>query len=230
MVRLDGTSELHRAPPFRRTDHGEVVMSGKPRTLEFWDARREELLRSAQAELAESGVERLTLERVAKRAGVSKGAVQYAFGSKDQLLGELAHDNLYGIYSDGMAKTVGDGPLDLVELIDALSRGLASDEDRLVALVALFGMARRSEPTRDALSNFYNQTDAAIAQALLDAGIEVADDEALARLVRGTRGAILGMFVHWVVHPQDRTLDDVAREVRNMLTRLLVSEEPAGAM
>jgi AcrR family transcriptional regulator len=206
-------------------------MSGKPRTLEFWDARREELLRAAQAEIAESGVERLTLERVAKRAGVSKGAVQYAFGSKDQLLGELAHDNLYGIYSDGVANTPpGEGPLDLVELIDALSRGLASDEDRLVTLVAIFGMARRSEATRDALSNFYLQTDAAIAKALLDAGIQVADDEALARLVRGTRGAVLGMFVHWVVHPQDRTLDDVAGEVHDMLTRLLVSEEPAGAV
>lgn len=206
-------------------------MSGKPRPLEFWDSRREELLRSAQAELAESGVEGLTLERVARRAGVSKGAVQYAFGSKDQLLGELAHDNLYGIYSDGVALTPpGEGPLDLRELIDALARGLASDEDRLVALVALFGMARRSEATRDALSNFYEQTDAAIAKALLDAGIVVADDDALARLVRGTRGAVLGMFVHWVVHPQGRTLDDVAGEVRDMLSRLLASEEPAGAI
>jgi AcrR family transcriptional regulator len=206
-------------------------MSGKPRTLEFWDARREGLLRAAQAEIAEAGVEGLTLERVARRAGVSKGAVQYAFGSKDQLLGELAHDNLYRIYSDGIATTPpDDGPLDLVELIDALSRGLASDEDRLVTLVAVFGMARRSEATRDALSNFYTQTDTAIAKALLDAGIEVADDDALARLVRGTRGAVLGMFVHWVVHPQDRTLDDVAGEVREMLTRLLVTEEPAGAV
>lgn len=207
-------------------------MSGKRRTLEFWDARREELLRAAQAELAESGVEGLTLERVARRAGVSKGAVQYAFGSKDQLLGELAHDNLFGIFSDGVAmgQEENDGPLTLVELIDALSRGLASDEDRLVALVALFGMARRSEATRDALTNFYVQTDARIAQSLLDAGIEVADDAALAKVVRGTRGAVLGMFVHWVVHPQDRTLDDVAQEVRGMLTRLLVTEEPAGAV
>ncbi len=206
-------------------------MSGKKRTLEFWDARREELLRAAQAELAESGVEGLTLERVARRAGVSKGAVQYAFGSKDQLLGELAHDNLFGIFSDGVAMGHGldDGPMDLVELIDGLSRGLASDEDRLVALVALFGMARRSEATRDALTNFYVQTDARIAKSLLDAGIEVADEEALAQVVRGTRGAVLGMFVHWVVHPQDRTLDDVAQEVRSMLTRLLITEEPVEA-
>jgi AcrR family transcriptional regulator len=204
-------------------------MSGKPRTLEYWDARREELLRSAQAELAESGVEGLTLERVARRAGVSKGAVQYAFGSKDQLLGELAHDNLYGIFSDGIAVAREGDPLSLVDLIDALSRGLASDEDRLVALVALFATARRSQATRDALSNFYLQTDPLIARALTDAGIEAESEEELAKIVRGTRGAIIGMFVHWVVHPQNRTLDDVAQEVRGMLTRLLIRDEPARA-
>ena len=33
----------------------------------------------------------------------------------------------------------------------------------------------------------------------------------------------------WVVHPQDRTLDDVAREVRGMLTRLLVGQGPVPA-
>lgn len=204
-------------------------MSGKPRTLEFWDARREGLLRAARAELAESGVEGLTLERVARRAGVSKGAVQYAFGSKDQLLGELAHDTLFSIYSDGIAATREGEPIDLTDLVDALSRGLASDEGRLVALVALMATARRSEATRDALANFYVQTDARIAQSLTDAGITTSSEEELAKVVRGTRGAVLGMFVHWVVHPQDRTLDDVAQEVRGMLTRLLMGQEPAVA-
>ena len=204
-------------------------MSGKPRTLEFWDARREGLLRAARAELADSGVEGLTLERVARRAGVSKGAVQYAFGSKDQLLGELAHDTLFSIYSDGIAATREGEPIDLTDLVDALSRGLASDEGRLVALVALMATARRSEATRDALANFYVQTDARIAQSLTDAGITTSSDEELAKVVRGTRGAVLGMFVHWVVHPQGRTLDEVAQEVRGMLTRLLMGQEPAVA-
>ena len=35
--------------------------------------------------------------------------------------------------------------------------------------------------------------------------------------------------MHWVVHPQDRTLDDFAQEVCSMLTRLLVTEEPIEA-
>lgn len=74
------------------------------------------------------------------------------------------------------------------------------------------------------------QTDARIARALVDAGVTTSGDEQLAEVVRGTRGAVLGMFVHWVVHPQDRTPDDVARKVRGMLTRLLVGREPARAV
>lgn len=205
-------------------------MPGKPRPLEFWDSRREELLRAARTELAETGVEGLTLERVARRAGVSKGAVQYAFGSKDELLGQLARDTLFSIFSDGIAAAHTGERITLPEVIDALSRGLASDEGRLVALVAIFGTARRSAATQEALETFYLQTDSRIAQALLDAGVEPVDDSHLARIVRGTRGAVLGMFVHWVVHPQGRSLDDVTLEVREMLGRLLPAHDGAGAV
>ena len=194
-------------------------MAGKVRPLEFWDARREQVLAAARGELAEAGVEGLTLDRVARRAGVSKGAIQYAFGSKDQLLGELAHDTLFSIFRDGVASVEGDDRL--ANVIDALSRGLASDEGRLVALVALMGTVRRSEATREALARFYAETDPRIGDALRAAGVEADGEEDFAALVRGTRGAILGMFVHWVAHPQGRSLDDVAGEVRVMLGRLL---------
>ncbi len=203
-------------------------MSGKARPLEFWDARREQLLAAARSELAVNGVEGLTLDRVARRAGVSKGAVQYAFGSKEQLLGELAHDTLFGIFRDGVASVEGDTD-DLPTLIDALSRGLASDEGRLMALVALMATARRSDAARDALANFYAETDPRIGDALRAAGVEAGDEEDFPALVRGVRGAILGMFVHWVAHPQGRTLDDVAGEVRIILSRLLGSGAPARA-
>lgn len=204
-------------------------MSGKPRTLEFWDARRESLLRAAQVELATSGVEGLTLDRVARRAGVSKGAVQYAFGSKEQLLGELAHATLFAIFSDGLAAAMLSGDGGLEHVIDGLSRGLASDESRLLALVALMGTARRSEAARSALAGFYAQTDPRIGEALQQTGID-AEGAALETLVRGVRGVVLGMFIHWTVHPQGRGLDDVAAEARAVLARLLDGDRsPAGS-
>jgi AcrR family transcriptional regulator len=204
-------------------------MSGKPRPLEFWDARREALLEAAKVELAATGVEGLTLDRVARRAGVSKGAVQYAFGSKDQLLGELAHATLFDIFSDGLATTIdAAGEPRLEDVIGGLVRGLASDEDRLRALVLVMGTARRSEAARDALTGFYAEIDPRIGQALLDAGLVVREED-LPALVRGVRGMIVGMFIHWTVHPQGRSLDDVAHEVRTVLARLLGSGSPAGA-
>jgi AcrR family transcriptional regulator len=199
-------------------------MSGKPRPLEFWDERRERLLAAARAELAANGVEGLTLDGVARRAGVSKGSVQYAFGSKDQLLADLARDTLFAIYRDGVAGAA-EGSSDLEEVIAGLSRGLAVDETRLVALLSLMATARRSNATRQALTDFYAGADPAIGRALQGAGL-AGDADELAALVRGVRGVIIGMFVHWVVHPQERTLEQVATEVERMLERLL-REPPA---
>ena len=46
---------------------------------------RERLLDAVEQELLEHGLNGVTLERVAERAGVSKGGLLYHFGSKDQL-------------------------------------------------------------------------------------------------------------------------------------------------
>jgi AcrR family transcriptional regulator len=197
-------------------------MPGKPRPLEFWDERRERLLAAARAELATGGVEGLTLDGVARRAGVSKGSVQYAFGSKDQLLADLARDTLFAIYRDGVADAA-DADAGFEAVIDGLSRGLAGDETRLVALLSLMATARRSNATRQALSDFYAGADPAIARALESAGIDGPADA----LVRGVRGLVIGMFVHWVVHPQGRTLEEVSTEIRAMLMRLLGTAVPA---
>lgn len=50
------------------------------------EGRREEILQAAGAVLVEWGVEKLTLDAVAERAGVSKGGLLYHFRSKDALL------------------------------------------------------------------------------------------------------------------------------------------------
>lgn len=195
-------------------------MPGRPRPLAYWDERRASLLGAAREEVAESGVEGLTLDRIARRAGVSKGSVQYAFGSKEQLLGELARDTLFGIFSDGVAATATTGSAGLGAVVDGLSEGLAADETRLVALLSMMATARRSDATREALAGFYAEADPIIARALADGGVGVGSED-LAVLVRGLRGVVLGMFIHWVVHPQGRGLPDVAAEVRFVLERLM---------
>jgi TetR/AcrR family transcriptional repressor of bet genes len=50
------------------------------------EERRKQIVEAASLCLAEEGVERLTLRRVARRANVSIGMITYYFGSKDELL------------------------------------------------------------------------------------------------------------------------------------------------
>ena len=193
--------------------------------LDQWQARRERLLAAACAESARTGVEGLTLERVARRAGVSKGAVQYAFGSRDELLAALARWTLGGIFAAGVGSEIDDGA-GLPGIIDGLSRGIAADEDRLYTVYSLMVVSRRSEPIRRTLAEFYAETDERIEDALR-ASAQLPDEPALvAALARGVRGVVVGMFLHWTVHPQGRDRDDVAREVRIVLARLLAEPLP----
>ena len=53
---------------------------------------RSELLEAARAVIVELGIERLSMDRVAERAGMSKGAVMYHFKTKRALLAALVED------------------------------------------------------------------------------------------------------------------------------------------
>jgi AcrR family transcriptional regulator len=56
--------------------------------------KREELLIAAHNVVMRDGVARLTLELVAREAGVSKGAVLYYFPTKNALIGEMLKTHL----------------------------------------------------------------------------------------------------------------------------------------
>lgn len=63
------------------------------------DQVRAQLLRVALESIVGEGYESLTLDKVAKRAGVSKGGLQYHFSSKAALLRGVC-DSLKGIFED----------------------------------------------------------------------------------------------------------------------------------
>ncbi|WP_191057701.1 TetR/AcrR family transcriptional regulator [Geminicoccus harenae] len=56
-------------------------MAGRPRNID-----RDVLLDAAEALVLKSGAAALSFEAVAKAAGVTKGGVQYAFGTRDNLI------------------------------------------------------------------------------------------------------------------------------------------------
>lgn len=65
-------------------------MAAKQFVQEYEDQRREELIRATYLEVAEKGYSAVTLQDIAKRAGVSKGSTLYYFATKEELfLGAL---------------------------------------------------------------------------------------------------------------------------------------------
>lgn len=56
----------------------------RPRTID-----RERVLKSAEQLVQRAGATAMTLEAVAKEAGITKGGLQYCFGSKDDLITAL---------------------------------------------------------------------------------------------------------------------------------------------
>lgn len=56
-------------------------MAGRPRTID-----RDKVLDAAEAVVARTGAAGLTIDAVAREAGITKGGVQYCFGSKDNLV------------------------------------------------------------------------------------------------------------------------------------------------
>lgn len=190
-----------------------------------WSLRREALLRAAAALIADGGAAAVTMESVARRAGVSKGAVQYAFGTKDEMLSALARwvVDRYVAESVGRPETL---DRDVIGIIDDITEALASDHDRLLAMLALAQIGQSEEWARRPLADYQENTAGRLGPALgralrrqgrmLDATPE--DDALLAQAIRAM---ILGMYSHWAVSPFGRTRADVAREVREMVARLL---------
>ena len=59
----------------------EAKSLGRPRTID-----RDKVLDAAETVVARAGVTGLTIDAVAKAAGITKGGVQYCFGSKENLI------------------------------------------------------------------------------------------------------------------------------------------------
>lgn len=59
-------------------------MAGRPRTID-----RDKVLDAAEAVVTRTGASGLTIDAVAREAGITKGGVQYCFGSKDNLIAAM---------------------------------------------------------------------------------------------------------------------------------------------
>ena len=119
--------------------------------------RRKALLKSAFREVAEKGFSEVTLDDIARRAGVSKGVTLYYFDSKEDLFRELFGwliDSIHGRMREAVAAET--DPVAKVRALVALIFPSPSKNRAFFrAFVDFCGLASRRESFREVNERFY---------------------------------------------------------------------------
>jgi len=119
--------------------------------------RRKALLKAAFREVAEKGFSEVTLDDIARRAGVSKGVTLYYFDSKEDLFRELFGwliDSIHGRMREAVAAEA--DPVAKVRALVALIFPSASKNRAFFrAFVDFCGLAARRESFREVNERFY---------------------------------------------------------------------------
>src|SRR5262252_6060050 len=163
--------------------------------------RRKALLKAAFREVAEKGFSEVTLDDIAKRAGVSKGVTLYYFDSKDDLYRELflwLIDSIHGRMRDAVAAEA--DPVAKVRALVALIFPSPSKNRAFFrAFVDFCGLAARREAFREVNERFYagcREIDGGIAEEGMRRGVFVVRDP---REAGSTMRAIFdGLMMQWL--------------------------------
>jgi AcrR family transcriptional regulator len=187
-----------------------------PRTAVLPPAeRRLALLKAAFREVAEKGFSEVTLDDIARRAGVSKGVTLYHFESKEDLFLELFAwliDSIHG----RMRETVAAAPDPLAKvraLIGVIFPSPSKNRAFFRAYLDFCGLASRREAFREVAGRFYDgcrDIDAAIASEGIRRGVFVVRDPGEAGVTM--RAIFDGLMTRWLTEPDPDAAFDEYRE------------------
>ena len=194
--------------------------------------RRLALLKAAFREVAEKGFSEVTLDDIARRAGVSKGVTLYYFDSKDDLFRDLFAwliDSIHGRMREAVAKE--QDPVAKVRALVALIFPSPSKNRAFFrAFVDFCGLAARREPFREINARFYagcREIDGGIAEEGMRRGMFVVRDP---REAGSTMRAMFdGLMMQWLSEKDPEATFGVYRErcERELLNYLLPGPVPA---
>jgi AcrR family transcriptional regulator len=209
-------------------------MAAKQFVQEYEDQRREELIKATYLEVAEKGYSAVTLQDIAKRAGVSKGSTLYYFATKEDLfLGALEWlvERLHSRMHEAIAAV--DDP---VEKVRAALRTVFvnAHESRqfFMAYTDFISIGTRNNRFHEFNAKFYHgccELDREIVEAGVKTGVfrQVNVDDACSMM----RALIDGLMLQWFFS-SDGTFDDYHRRceriVLDYLTGGQISEKRIG--
>lgn len=119
---------------------------GRPRVID-----RDKVLDAAEAVVAETGAAALTIDAVAKAAGITKGGVQYCFGTKEGLITAML-DRWCEAFDKEIATRRGDNSDALAHVRAYIEAGKQTDETEnsrsAVMLATILQNSQQLEATR----------------------------------------------------------------------------------
>ena len=163
--------------------------------------RRLTLLKAAFREVAEKGFSEVTLDDIARRAGVSKGVTLYYFDSKEDLFRELFSwliDSIHGRMREAVGRE--HDPVAKVRALVALIFPSPSKNRAFFrAFVDFCGLAARREPFREVNERFYagcREIDGGIVEEGMRRGVFVLRDPKEAGSTM--RAMFDGLMMQWL--------------------------------
>lgn len=190
------------------------------RSAELRGTARERLLDAALAEFQDRGYAGTSLQGVARRAGLTKGAIYWSFRDKQDLFLTLVHERL-DVPVRGLMRITEDAPSD-VETAPLVSRGMAELVRAQPALLLLmfehWSVAVRDPELRDGFNRRQAELRAAMARALeaRHATTGVRLTYSAERLATGILCLGVGIAMQAMVEP-DAAPDELFGEILELL-------------
>ena len=194
-------------------------MAAKQFVQDYEDQRRQELIKATYHEVAEKGYSAVTLQDIAKRAGVSKGSTLYYFATKEDLfLGalewiiEVVHERIH------VAIASADDPVAKMKAVIGVIFGNAQESRQFfLAYSDFISIGTRNRRFHDLNAKFYEGCcghDREIIELGISTGVfrPVDLDDASSMV----RALVDGMMMQWFFSSQG-TFDDYRRRCERIV-------------
>src|SRR5262245_3665750 len=194
-------------------------MAAKQFVQEYEDHRREELIKATYLEVAEKGYSAVTLQDIARRAGVSKGSTLYYFATKEELfLGALEWMvKRYDEQINEVIAKIEDTVEKLKALIGVIFANAQESRQFLLAYTDFISIGTRNKRFHDLNAQFYNGC-CSHNREVIEAGIkkgvfrQVDIDEASSMM----RALVDGMMLQWFFS-SEATFEDYRRRCERIV-------------
>jgi AcrR family transcriptional regulator len=194
-------------------------MAAKQFVQEYEDQRREELIKATYYEVAEKGYSAVTLQDIARRAGVSKGSTLYYFATKEDLfLGALEWMVEQFDRRSGEAIAKVEDPIEKVKtLIATIFANAQESRQFFLAYSDFVSIGTRNKRFHDLNARFYHGCcghNRKVIEAGINAGVfrQVDIDEASAMM----RALVDGLMLQWFFSSEG-TFDDYRRRCERIV-------------